>query len=214
MSDNRIRSRIRSVREERGAVLVEAALAIPILLLVIFGAIEAGFAWEAKSSGTSAVRTGLIRASSLGDKAETDLRTLQSVLGEIGADKVDDIEWIIVFEADVADAQARIDDCETSLAAGGIANECVVYPNSVLDGIVDGTITLDDFDNGSNDGAGGYTCDTTKLDADWCAPSRLESGDTQVGVAVKFGHDWYTGIFPGDGVTLEDFAVSAIFAES
>ena len=34
---------------ERGAVLVEAALAIPVILLIVVGALEMGFAWEAKA---------------------------------------------------------------------------------------------------------------------------------------------------------------------
>ena len=58
----RLRHRL---KHDRGAVLVEAALCIPLLIVVIFGAVEAGLAWEAKSATVSGVRTGTLRASSL-----------------------------------------------------------------------------------------------------------------------------------------------------
>lgn len=202
-------------RRERGAVLVEAALAIPILLLVTFGAIEAGFAFEAQSAATSSVRTSTLRQSAMGSAAQTDLRALQSVIGEIGPDNVEGIEWVIVFKADTTDARARIDACADAINGGGMAGTCVVYDQAALQGVLTGSITVDDFDTGENGAIDGltYTCDSVKLDSNWCAPSRTINGDVPIGVALRYNHTWFTGILPGDGVTIIDFAVSVTFTE-
>ena len=200
-------------RRERGAVLVEAALAIPILLLVTFGAIEAGFAFEAKSAGTSGVRTAVLRQSAMGSDEATDLRSLQSVIGEVGAENVAGLDWVIVFKADVTDIPARVNSCAAAIAGGGLAETCVVYDQTTLQGVLNGTTDLSEFDSGENGAGGTYTCDITKLDANWCAPSRTLDGDIPIGVAIHYNHTWFTGILPGGGVTIRDFAVSVTFTE-
>ncbi len=197
---------------ERGAVLVEAALAVPILLFVILGAVEAGMAWEAKSATTSGVRTGLLRAASIGDQPETDLRILQSIVGEIGADNVANLEWVVIFDATDPDHATTIEDCRLAVAGGGIFGKGNTYgAGSQFANVVAGTITQANFDDGGNVAGAGYTCDTTKLDSNWCAPSRLVNGDIQIGLALKYQHDWFTGILPGDGVDFEDFSTSSTF---
>jgi len=197
---------------ERGAVLVEAALAVPILLFVILGAVEAGMAWEAKSATTSGVRTGLLRAASIGDQPETDLRILQSIIGEIGPENIDNLEWVVIFDATDADHAGTIASCQAAKAGGGIWGTCNTYgAGTQFEDIVDGTITIADFDDGANVIGSTYSCDTTKTDKNWCAPSRLVDGDTQIGVALKYTHDWFTGILPGDGVDFEDFTTSSTF---
>jgi hypothetical protein len=197
---------------ERGAVLVEAALAVPILMFVILGAVEAGMAWDAKSATTSGVRTGLLRAASIGDQPETDLRILNSIVGEIGADNVANLEWVVVFDATNPNHAATIESCRLAEAGGGIAGTCNTYGSGTqFADVVAGTITEANFDDGGNVVGAGYTCDTSKIDANWCAPSRLVGGDVHIGVAIKYQHDWFTGIFPGDGVNFEDYSTSSTF---
>jgi hypothetical protein len=196
---------------ERGAVLVEAAIAIPLLLILIFGAVEAGMAWEAKSSSTAGLRTGLLRAASLADRPETDLRILQSVVGEIGPDNVNNINHIIVFDASGIDPVATVATCAASAAGGGVAGVCNTYDTADLNEVVLGNWTSGvggNFDDGSNLAGTVYTCDITKVDANWCAPSRILTGAAEVGIAVSYDHTWFTGVLPGNGVTFTDFAVS------
>lgn len=197
---------------ERGAVLVEAALAVPILLFVILGAVEAGMAWEAKSATTSGVRTGLLRAASIGDQPETDLRILQSIVGEIGADNVGNLEWVVIFDATDPDHATTIENCRLAVAGGGIFGTCNAYGSGTqFADVVAGTLTQADFDDGGGVSGSTYTCDVTKVDSNWCAPGRLVNGDIQVGVALKYTHDWFTGILPGDGVDFEDYSTSSTF---
>lgn len=197
---------------ERGAVLVEAALAVPILLFVILGSIEAGMAWEAKSATTAGVRTGLLRAASIGDQPETDLRILQSIIGEIGADNVDGLEWVVIFDATNANHAATIESCRLAESGGGIFDTCNTYGNGTqFADIVAGTVTQANFDDGGNVSGASYVCDVTKVDSNWCAPKRLVNGDIQIGIALSYQHDWFTGIFPGDGVDFEDYSTSSTF---
>jgi len=209
--------RLRSSERERGAVVVEAALAIPILILVILGSIEFGFGWEAKSANTAAVRTGLLRAASIGDKPETDMRILQSVISEVGADNVDRVSWVVLFEVNGTDHQATAETCATN-GGGGFGVRCVYYDSGDLANILaapdPSAFQSANFDIGSgfDEATGLYNCDTGKLDSgDFCAGARTASGDIEIGLAVRYEHEWATGIFPFDPPTFTDLTVSSTF---
>ena len=57
-------------REERGSVVVEFALVLPILMLLLFGIIEFGRGYNAKIQLTSAVREGARKVALGGTTAE------------------------------------------------------------------------------------------------------------------------------------------------
>lgn len=217
----RLRHRI---KHERGAVLVEAAICIPLLLVVILGAVEAGTAWEAKSSTVSGVRTGVLRASTIGDRPETDMRIIQSVVGEIGAENVAGLDWIMVFEAE-GDSEAKYNTClggSDVSPAGGTG--CVVYNNGFITNVANATDAVTFQETNFDTGIGGtfdpitgatltYTCDTTKVDRNWCAGQRTVGGDTQIGVAIRYNHEWMTGIFPVDAPVFQEYVISSTFAD-
>ncbi len=212
----------RRARRDRGAVLIEAAIAIPLLLLVILGAFEAGMAWDAKSGTTNGLRSGLLRAASIGDKPETDLRILQSIVGEVGPDNVSQLDWVVVFDASAnsGDHALTVNQCVAAIAGGGLDGaggnaRCVVYNPTTLTAVAESTLTPASFDNGGNGDAAGYTCDTASniLDANFCAPSRSVNGDIQIGVALQYKHDWTTGILPFDPPLMREIGVSSTFVQ-
>ena len=169
-------------------------------------------AWEARSATTSGVRTGLLRSASMGDRPGADLRTLQSVVGEIGPENVDGIEWIVIFNADTPDAGARIAQCAATAGAGGgrgLDNLCAAYDTADLQAIVAGTATISDFDSGGNGDDTSYNCDSSKWDQRFCSGSRLLTGAINIGVALEYNHEWITGALPSDGVTYTEYAVSS-----
>lgn len=59
-------------REERGAMVVEFGLVVPILLLLVFGIIDFGRAYYTLNNLTSAVREGVRRAVVLEDPMSAD----------------------------------------------------------------------------------------------------------------------------------------------
>lgn len=203
---------------DRGAVIVEAAIAIPMLLLVIMGSVEFGFGWEARSATASAVRTGLLRAASIGDQPETDMRILQSIIGEVGADNIEAgrVEWVVIFERQPGvDDATRIADCE-----GGGGGNCVVYRADVLRAISNDpnpeAYRLANFTSADDDDTTPdiYDCAAAPiLDANWCAGRRTASGDIEIGVALSYQHQWFTGIFPFDAPNFQEHAVSSTFLE-
>ena len=208
----RLRHRL---KHDRGAVLVEAALCIPLLIVVIFGAVEAGLAWEAKSATVSGVRTGTLRASSDAENPGVDLRVLQSVIAEVGGDNVSRINSIVIFEV-TGDAGSAFAGC-----IGGGTGNCVQYDQTVLSGVAAGTVTLADFDNGSGtsvtDPITGeitdYQCASGFLDSGWCAGERVDDGDVQLGVGINYTHQWFTGILPFGPPTFQEYVTSSTFTD-
>lgn len=208
-------------RRDRGAVVLETALAIPILLLVILGSIEFGFAWEAKSASTAGVRTGMLRAASIGDRPDTDLQVLQSIIGEIGAENVDRLQFVAIFDASaLPDQNSAIAACQ----GGGAA--CAYYDDTFIQTVAttnNNATLLASFDDGNGlteevlDAGGNvispayYTCDGGKADTGFCASGRTVSGDAEVGIVIQYNHDWATGIFPFTAPQYVDFGVTSTF---
>ena len=195
---------------ERGAVLVEAAIAIPLLLFVILGSVEFGVGWEAKSATTGGLRSGLLRASALANEPETDLRTLQSIVGEIGADNADRISWVVIFDADPGNGTINeiVDECRDAVLGGGTRPFCVGYTQqNLIDIATTNTIDFTNFDQTQD-----ATCDTGLLDSgNFCATSRTLSGDIEVGVAFEYQHRWLTGILPFGAPTFREVQTSSTF---
>ena len=61
-------ARLRNTRDQRGAAAVEFALVLPILILLVFGAIQYGFYFWAVQGGADAARYAA-RLSAVGDPA-------------------------------------------------------------------------------------------------------------------------------------------------
>ena len=214
-------SKLRRLKHDRGAVLVEAAIAIPLLLFVILGSLEFGVAWEAKSSTTNGMRSGLLRAATLADQPQTDLRVLQSIVGEVGADNADRISWVVIFDADPVNGSLDdiVDDCATAAATGGSRDHCVVYSDTTIQNVATTTdaamFLMDNFDNGMgfNEATGVYTCQMGNLDTgEFCAGSRTVNGDIEVGVAFEYEHEWLTGILPFNEPTFRELQTTSTFA--
>ena len=215
----------RRLKHDRGAVLVEAAIAIPLLLFVILGSLEFGIAWETKSSTTNGMRSGLLRAATLADQPQTDLRVLQSIIGEVGAEDSENISWVVIFNADPSFGSIDdiVDACSTPLEGGAtsvtLPSYCVGYTQATIQQVATTTeaaIFLEqNFDDGSglNEATGNYTCQPGNLDSgDFCAGSRTVDGDIQVGVAFEYEHEWLTGILPFDEPTFSEQQVTSTFA--
>src|SRR3712207_6589249 len=67
----RRRSTVQRGRDERGAVVVEFAVVLPLLVLFVFGIVEFGRAYNARLELVSAVREGA-RAAAVGGTAVTN----------------------------------------------------------------------------------------------------------------------------------------------
>ena len=109
-------NRINSLRNDRGAAAVEFALVVPILLMLVFGAIEYGRIYSELEVLESAAREGARAASVRGDAlaVQTAVETAANPYtldGTPGADKVCDgstigqpvtVSWTQNFQVSIA----------------------------------------------------------------------------------------------------------------
>ncbi len=96
--------RPRRHKRRRGAVLVETALTLPVILLAIFAIIEFGFMLRdftsIRGTGQEAIRAAAIS----GDDFEADFHILEVITAAAAPMADDAITRIVVFRADSADA--------------------------------------------------------------------------------------------------------------
>ena len=86
---------------ERGAVLVEMAIVVPILILLVFGMLEFGLAFKDKLTMAHAVNQATRNATVLGTDQRADFEILSAFeAGMVGAVSIDTVTHVDIFKAD------------------------------------------------------------------------------------------------------------------
>jgi hypothetical protein len=99
----RLRRRlIRRVRDDRGVSAVEAAIVVPVFLLLVVGIIEFGLAFKDQLAVTSAVRAGARIASAEPRISTFATDAASQVAKEGGALDMSDVESLWVYKADAS----------------------------------------------------------------------------------------------------------------
>lgn len=181
---------MRGRRKDRGTVLVEAALIMPVLIMLAMGTIEFGMAWRGRLSVQNATRAGARAGASLATDAQTDYNILQSVKSGLGTNFTK-ASTIIVYKASASDG-AVPSNC---LSGGSQAGVCNVY-------------TMADLSASPSS----FGCGAGAKDTSWCPTSRnadvtSASGPDYVGVYVRYSHSLITGSFGSGTITLADSTV-------
>jgi Flp pilus assembly protein TadG len=174
--------RFRDASRERGAVLVETAILIPVILIITFGLIEFSSAYQSSSVASAAARTAARTASAealLPTYATDAAAAAATALKTVPADEPVEM-WI--YRANTAGYP------ESGSFSSGCTTHCIKYT------WVPSTRT---FNTASPTGGGwAYTtqnaCNTTNWDS--------------VGVYVKLNHKFLTKLF-GANINLADHAV-------
>lgn len=188
--------RHRRCHGERGATLVESAIITPVLLLLVFGIFEFGFAFRDYLAVANSTRDAAREASVAGDVADADYRMLRAVERASAALPDGAIDRIVIWEA------AGPTDTVPSGCAGGTASAgsggvwCNVYS--------DADLSTPEVQFGCQEIALGDPYDSP--DRFWCPSDRevsVGSGLDYVGVYMKITHSYITGLF-GDDVVFED----------
>jgi len=194
--DTRI-GRTKPKRSQRGAVVVEAALLLPLLVLLCFGAIEYGFAYKDELKITTAARTGARvgtadkNTAGTSVNADDDYQVLQAVYAALGplAPKVN---YVSIYNAGTNANGGPPAGC-SGVGAATVANECDVYAYSDLSS---SAATINAY-----------------MAAHWPASQRFLALDasngqepTFLGVYIETTHNYLTGIF-GSSRKLSESAV-------
>jgi hypothetical protein len=120
--------RLRSKRNQRGAVLVEAAIVTPVVLLLIFAIAWGALLFRSYLTVENAAKVGDRAASIAGDDADADWQVLQAIRPNVAALGSDaSVQQIIVYRADGFEQGPP-----ASCLAGTASARCNIYTGADL----------------------------------------------------------------------------------
>jgi Flp pilus assembly protein TadG len=178
MSKQRRFSLRRRAKSERGASLIEAALVVPLLILLAFGAAEFGFVFLDFLNVSSAAREGARVGSAVGDAVDADTLILGAI-AEATADLDNStIEAIWIYEAktngDPVD-NCVVDSSLNYFTCLGPTNHTNIYDSA-------GNLLIGSWGSTGRTVTVGLNCPAIPAEC----PDRL-------GVRVVFTHQYITG---------------------
>ena len=177
---------------------METTFVIPILLLLAFGIVELGNAWDSKLKVETAARAGARVGSGLGADRLADYNLLESVKAGLSEVGLSNVEYVVVFNANAADGAVPA-GCVGSPPTSQTGS-CNVYTAEQLENLTEAQFT------GTTD------CDTSAPDHWWCPTSREDvqsAGADYVGVWIKARSPNLTQLF-GSGFDVRSSAVMRI----
>lgn len=192
----------RRVRDERGAVLVEVVMILPMLLVISLGVFDIGLSWKASLTVTNAARAGARVASNLGIAATADKSALASIAASLSTIPSSQIDAVVIYRTTSSTGTVPAGCLVSTVksAGGSAALQCNVY--SAADLAAAPTATT-------------YTgiCASSR-DRFWCPTTRGNSqastnGPDYIGVYVRINHATQTKIF-GSTMVIDDHAVMRV----
>ncbi|HOT78869.1 MAG TPA: TadE/TadG family type IV pilus assembly protein [Microthrixaceae bacterium] len=166
-------------RSERGAVVVESALALPLFLLLIFGTMEFGLAFRSYLTLANATRDAARFASTLGKDADADFQIVNEITGNLSGFKTGAIKKIIIFKA-TGPTSTTSSGALAACRTGSVTGLCNTY--------IAGSIST----NSAN-----YGCNYTSPDRFWCPAGRkvaVSDPPDYIGVYIETRHTGVTGV--------------------
>jgi Flp pilus assembly protein TadG len=190
------------VRGDEGAVLVEFALVLPLIVLLLQGVFEYGTAWRESLNLASAVRAASRQAANSGTQRPADYLALQSFSSVLGRSKNLTTQKVVIYRTTSSDGSPLDPTCFTA-ATPNAAFNCNVYTGAQIAALGGSYLT--------NFGPTASSCNGA-WDANWCPLVRkdLQSDPPDyVGVYAKVSYQPVTKLLPTTTV-LTDRAVSRI----
>jgi Flp pilus assembly protein TadG len=185
-----------------GAVLVEFALVLPLIVLMLLGVFEYGTAWRESLNIAGAVRAASRQAANVGSGRSADYLAIQSFASVMGAAKNVTVTKLVVYKTTSATGAPLDPSCFTS-AAPSASYQCNVYTGTQVANIGANYLT--------NFGPSDTSC-TGAWDANWCPLVRkdLQSDPPDyLGVYVEVTYRGVTKLIPTTR-TFTDKAVTRI----
>jgi hypothetical protein len=198
-----VNSRHRRCQSDDGAVLVELALVIPVLVLLVVGIMEYGAGW----GDATTVERGLLAAgrvlSNEGNKRQADQEGLLALEAAVEPGQNTEIRKVIIYDATTSPAVPEA--CKSASTAGappyGISGVCNVYTGTQVADALTGSFS-------------GVNC-TGSWDARWCPTSRVrEPNPDRVGIYAEVHYDPVTGLLPPEGITIARSSIYQLEPES
>lgn len=170
---------------EDGAALVELAICATFLIVIAFGIVEFGNAWNRKLEVETAARAGARVGSSLGKDRTADKGLLEATVSVLNDFGLNNVNYVVVYKSTTADG-SRPSTCanDPPVAATGLCN---VYTGTQLQ-----NLSSLDFTSPCTGNSG------PAVDKAWCPTGRenvQSAGADYVGVYVVANYVTATGLF-------------------
>ncbi|GMQ84442.1 MAG: hypothetical protein BMS9Abin07_0006 [Acidimicrobiia bacterium] len=160
------------MHRDRGAVMVEFAIVVPVFILLLFGMLEFGLAFKDKLAMTHAVNRATRDAAVLGNEDVADIEILQAFEdGLVAAASIDSVVFVDIFKSN-DDGSPQVwdryvpdgstcgwDPCPATIPGPPVYGNPSNYPPCIRDTVFDPSDGLD-----------------------------------TIGVQVKYTHTWVTGV--------------------
>ena len=185
----------RMTREQRGAALVEMAIALPLLILLVFGILEFGIAFRDRLTVSSGTQSAGRVAAALGSQDDADIATLQAIeqsLGFLGDSSGDVVKHVQIWKSN--GSGQPVTACSAPGAGGSNCNWYVYTPADPCKW----TPCPAPPAVGSPSYGGGFIPSLRDVTLD-------DDGLTTIGVTVLFAHDWVTNVLPVSDVVCDEF---------
>jgi len=187
--------RLEQSRRERAAIMVEAVMVFPILIVMMMGSLEFGMAFRDSTTVATALRASARTAATQGNDGSADYYSLQALKAGLSGIPTAAIGRIVVYNATTNSAPDPT--CLSMTAPGGQTGTraCNVYTAASF------SLASTSF---SSTATG--SCPATAVDRYFCPLTRKvvqATGTDYVGVYIKVRHDFVTRLF-GANLTITD----------
>ncbi|MFV1962291.1 MAG: TadE/TadG family type IV pilus assembly protein [Acidimicrobiia bacterium] len=183
-------------KDQRGTALIEMAIAAPLLILLVFGILEFGLAFQDRLTVSNGTQSAGRVAAALGNAEDADIATLQAVeqsLGLLANSGEGVIKHVQIWRSD--GSGNPLSPC---VSPGNGGPNCNWYEYKPL--------TLCRWQPCPDPAVSGYSYGGGFLPVDrdvTLNDTGPNPGLDIVGVTVLFSHDWITGVLPMPDVTCE-----------
>ncbi len=177
-------------RDQRGAVLVEMAIVIPIFVLLVFGMLEFGLAFKNKLTFSHAASQAARRATVVGNDGAADLEILEAFAeGLVGAADIDLVDHVDIFLVNADGSKGDYDRYRPdNVSIPGCGWDPCPDPD-IVSPVTYGS--PDDYPPCERD---------VYLDA--------SDGVDTIGIEVQYQHNWVTGVLGFSSATWSETARS------
>ncbi len=183
---------------DRGAAAIEAAILLPLFLILLFGIIEWGLYMRDSLSVTESARVGVRTASALPRQTGFTQATVDAIAKAGSALPKNQISHIYVYKANIHGYPGP--DSNTTMTCSGYAASCDRFVWSSASGkfVLDPSSPPPPWNPTAAIGTQGHVT---------ACPTAASGGPPDsVGVYVEAKHDWATGFF-GASRVIQDRAV-------
>jgi hypothetical protein len=182
-----------------GAVLVEFALAVPLLVVLFLGVLQFGSAFDDANVLKRAVAAAGRTAATVADERPADRAALEALASTLnGAARVE-IERVVIYRVAGTNGEVPPQCLAVStagLVAHGIPGLCNVYSGEQAASTPAAAF------------GGTLACASGSWDVNWCPTGRERDGTPdRVGVWAEVRYEPFTGLLPASGIQLREDAI-------